>query len=684
MMSNENSLSITSVLNTLSQQQRQLAFQILKQYSQQGMSSILDQITYGDFQQIPVDIDTFLDDDQYLGKGLWQTDSITGKRRCTLWPYWRQTLKKVFPDNITTAYNTLILTGAIGIGKSMTAVLVMLYMLYRMLCLKDPYGYFGMQPIDKITFSMLNITLDAASGVAWDKAQQLIQSSPWFEQHGCLNASRTNPQWQPEKHIELIFGSSNRHIVGRALFFNMTDEVNFGIGNNVEKQKAKQKKMISQIDARMRSRFLRGKYLPTLNVIISSKDTQQAFLQSYINTKRQNESTTTLIIDQAQWIVDPRKGTPQDPGAFYVAVGNKFLAHQLLPSSADQALVDSYRQKGYTMVKVPPGYREVFEDNLQQALMDIVGLSTSSATKYISGVRLNQTKVETYRNPFNKDIITVGNSPDDKAQYKQFFDLAAVNPMDKSRPLFIHLDLSLTGDKSGIAGTWITGKRPTVDGQEASRELDYKLAFSVSIQAPKGFQVSFQKTRQFIRWLREQGFNVKGVSADTYNSANILQSLQADGFNTAVISVDRVDQASRINQPYFLLKTLIYQRHVQIYKKCDLLTDELISLQRKGDGHIDHTPDGAVNSKDQADAFCGSVYLASKFADQYSYDYGQHIEAALEANSQLTQANKRQAFIQQLQQDLLACWAEQDKAYSTAQTQQYRYYADISDGIIVL
>jgi DNA gyrase subunit A len=36
--------------------------------------------------------------------------------------------------------------------------------------------------------------------------------------HGNLNASRTNPQWQPPKGIELIFGSNNRHIVGRALF----------------------------------------------------------------------------------------------------------------------------------------------------------------------------------------------------------------------------------------------------------------------------------------------------------------------------------------------------------------------------------------------------------------------------------------------------------------------------------
>lgn len=75
-------------------------------------------------------------------------------------------LKDLFPDNITTKYNTLILTGSIGLGKSFIAVVCLLYLLYRMLCLRDPYSYYGMQPIDKITFSMLNITLDAAQGVA--------------------------------------------------------------------------------------------------------------------------------------------------------------------------------------------------------------------------------------------------------------------------------------------------------------------------------------------------------------------------------------------------------------------------------------------------------------------------------------------------------------------------------------
>lgn len=90
---------------------------------------------------------------------------------------------------------------------------------------------------------------------------------------------------------------------------NFTDEVNFGLTNDVEKLKKKQKQLISQIDARMKSRFLRGNYLPTLNIIASSKNSDQSFLEDYIENKKKNESTTTLIVDEPQWVVDTRKVT---------------------------------------------------------------------------------------------------------------------------------------------------------------------------------------------------------------------------------------------------------------------------------------------------------------------------------------------------------------------------------------
>ena len=53
----------------------------------------------------------------------------------------------------------------------------------------------------------------------------------------------SNLAFRPEKHIELITASSNNQIIGRALFANFTDECNFGVGNDVEKLKIKQKQL---------------------------------------------------------------------------------------------------------------------------------------------------------------------------------------------------------------------------------------------------------------------------------------------------------------------------------------------------------------------------------------------------------------------------------------------------------
>ena len=687
-----NNLLDLSALNSLSPEERTLALEILKEYSQDGRSAILEDLKYSDFEEVPVDIITFITEERYLGRGLWIKDEFTGERKCTVFPYWIEVLKDIFPDNITTKYNTIILTGSIGLGKSFIAVVCQLYLLYRMMCLKDPYTYYSLQPIDKITFSMLNVTLEAAQGVGWDKMQQLLQSSDWFMERGNMNASRTNPQWQPPKGIELIFGSSNRHVVGRALFSNFSDEVNFGVGNNVEKQKAKLKKMISQIDARMISRFGKGTYLPTMNIIASSKDSEQAFMESYIDMKRQNESKTTLIVDEPQWIVRNDKGSPNDPGSFYVAVGNKFLAHELLPVGATEEEVNAYREKGYLMLKVPPIYREAFEDNIDLALTDNAGISTSSSTKYISGIRLNQIKTDEYRNPFTKDVIEVGNAPDDINQYSNFFDLSQVNPKDMSRPLFIHLDMSLSGDKTGIAGTWITGKRVGVIGEESTgRELEFKAAFSVSIKAPKGYQVSFEKTRNFIRWLRDRGFAIKCVSMDTYQSANMAQSLTADGFKTQILSVDRVDniglengRPARVCKPYAFFKTTIYEQHLKLYRKCDLLTEEIANLERLSDGHVDHPKNG---SKDQADALCGSLYTASQFAEEYSYDYGENLETSLDVNVENSDEFRKHQMIAEFQEELTKIYWDvhaAEEIIDYKKKQEYETYQDIMNGIIIL
>lgn len=198
-------------LQDLSAEERAAVMSILEEYSSTGESKLFNDIKYIDFDEVPVDITTFIHDRKYLGNALYDAEG-----RYTIFPYWEEKLRDIFPDNISTRYNTVIFTGAIGLGKSTIAVICLLYLLYRLLCLKDPYLYYGMQPIDKISISLMNITIENAKGVALDKMNQMLLSSEWFMSHGEMRGE-TNLTYIPSKHIELITASSNNQVIGRCL-----------------------------------------------------------------------------------------------------------------------------------------------------------------------------------------------------------------------------------------------------------------------------------------------------------------------------------------------------------------------------------------------------------------------------------------------------------------------------------
>lgn len=625
----------TSILNIkelegLSEAEKQAVLQILNEYSDTGKSHTLDNYLYEDYEEIPVDIDTFLHDRMYLGNALYD-----GEGRFTLFPYWEELLKKIYPDPLKPAMcNTLALTGAIGIGKSTEAVIIGIYELYRMLCLKDPYVHYGLQPIDLITFAVINITIDAAKGVAWSKLQSMIQASPWFMARGTVSKADV-PEWRPPKGIELIYGSQSRHVIGRAVFWAFEDEISFQINQDVEKQKQRASNLVNTVTARMQSRFMHGSENPTIFVLASSKRTEQSYMETFIAGKKQNESKTTWVVDEPQWVIRTDKNSKE---TFKVAVGNKFLVSEVVPLTATEEDYKIYLSKGYTLIDVPIGYYENFIDDIDIALTDIAGISTSSVTRYIAGNRIHNITKQGLKNLFLRDIIEVGNGIEDTAQYYDFIDMNNLDRSLLSKPLYVHLDMSISGDKTGIAGVWIKGKKPHVEGQPDSKDLYYTLAFSVSIKAPKGHQISFEKNRQFVRWLREQGFAVKGVSSDTYQSADLLQQLSAEHFNTEIISVDRLKDG--VCLPYQVLKSAIYEERLEMYE-AKLLTEELVGLERNNNGKIDHSPSG-INSKDQSDAVCGALYNASKHAEEYGFFYGEDLDSTVEVNRSSLMVDKHQ------------------------------------------
>lgn len=621
-------------LENLSKEEQEIALKILEDMSK-GDNKSLDNLLYEDYKEVPVDMYTFLHDKEYLGKGL--TDA---EGKFTVFPYWEDLLIKLYPNPLEPAEcNTLALTGGIGLGKTLVAVVIGLYELYRILCLKDPYVYYGLQPIDKITFAFINITLDDARGVAWSKLQGLVKLSPWFLRNGKLSKS-DDPEWSPDSentHIELICGSLPRHFIGRALKFAFMDEISFQANQDVAKQVEKAKSLVSEASSRMKSRFMKGEHNPTILVLASSKRTEQSFMETFIANKKKTESKTTWVVDEPQWVIRTDKDTPKK---FKVAIGNKFLPSEILPPDVTIEEEQYYQDRGFRLLEVPISYYEDFTDDIENALMTIAGISTTSISSYISGVKVSQCKVDGLANPFTKDIIEVGDGKDDKTQYWDFFDLDKVDKNLMSKPLYIHLDLSLTGDKTGIAGTWIIGKQPPQEGMPESKELTFQLAFVVSIKAPRGNQVSFEKTRNFIYWLKEKGFNIKTITSDTFARSGVEQDLIAKGYDYQILSVDRCKD--NVNEPYAYFKNTIYEQRVKIPKiGTNLLTEEIIGLKRDNNsGKVDHDSSG-INSKDSSDAFCGSLYTASKHGEEYAFDYGENYETILETNTIDSNENKQ-------------------------------------------
>ena len=146
-------------LNNMSLSEKEIALKILKEMSESGVSQTYEDLKYVDYKEIPVDIETFLTDDRYLGQA-WK--DATGKTK--LYPFWLDQLKEIFPNNTDTDYNTLLESGARGIGKSEIACgCVGAYLMYRVMCLKNPLEYYSLKQTEKICFAFMNIKKELRS-----------------------------------------------------------------------------------------------------------------------------------------------------------------------------------------------------------------------------------------------------------------------------------------------------------------------------------------------------------------------------------------------------------------------------------------------------------------------------------------------------------------------------------------
>ena len=622
---------ISSELNNLNEKEKELALKILKEMSEKGSSQTYENLKYAEYKEIPVDIETFLTDDRYLGQA-WKDAS--GKSK--LYPFWRDRLKEIFPDNVTTNYNTLLESGARGIGKSEVACgCVGAYLMHRVMCLKNPLEFYRLKQTEKICFAFMNIKLALAEEIAISKFQKTIQMSPWFMGKGRMTSFHGNPYWVPPDPINIIIGSQSDDVIGQPIFFAFFDEISFIRNQDVDKQKKKAKDMIDTAIGGMFTRFIHNGKNPTMLVVASSKRSEQSFMEEYIKTLSETDGNNTYVVDKPVWEVKP-KGTYSDK-IFYVGLGNKYLENIVIPDS-DTNNLTPYKERGYKIIEVPIDFKAKFIEDIDRNLCDFAGISSASSNKYMSAQIVMDCINQQYKNPL-PDVLEIGNGKEDTAQYYNFFDLNNVPKELMYKPLYIHLDMSLSGDMTGIAGVWIVGKKISTDNNQA-KDLKFRLAFSTSIKAPKGRQISFEKNRIFVRWLKQSGFNIKGVTCDTYQSADLIQQLSAEGFNCDILSVDRVQDG--ICRPYQYLRSTLYEQRFEMYKS-ERLFDECVDVERNIDtGKVDHSPNF---HKDVLDAVCGATFNASKNAEQYAFEYGEDLETIVEVSNSNGLDNKQQITI---------------------------------------
>lgn len=100
--------------------------------------------------------------------------------------------------------------------------------------------------------------------------------------------------------------------------------------------------------------------------------------------------------------------------------------------------------------------------------------------------------------------------------------------------------------------------------------------------------------------------------------------------------------------PYQFFKNVIYEKRIEMYDS-NLLTEEIIGLERNNNtGKVDHTPlGGGINSKDQSDAVCGSLYAASKHIEEFNFEFGETLDTIVDvsASGLSPQAQKQQVIL---------------------------------------
>ena len=359
-----------------------------------GHYEVFEWLEQNKYKRKPVSMAQFLDDDYYMGKS---TKS--------LYPALRRDLIEIVDGG---PYRQVLLTGAIGFGKTTSISLLTARLLYELSCLRFPQVQYGLMAGADIVVALISKNLQLARSVLRRPLEGRILLSPYFKEHFWPKVNKDEMKFPGR--IKIVNSSAfTERILGMDVIGGAMDEVNFfgefrpGMGGKADVAM----NVYNSLLRRIKSRFLRaGGDLPGMMVVVSSAGHKGSFMDKHIQEVKGDPYV--FVRDYAIWDVKPKHYFSGEK--FWVLVGGGRLRSKILTEEEARAVdEDELVENGARLIQVPVEFREDFERNIEAAIRDIAGISVSALNPFIHRMdKVEANMVREWRHPFNKEIYVYG------------------------------------------------------------------------------------------------------------------------------------------------------------------------------------------------------------------------------------------------------------------------------------
>lgn len=477
-----------------------------------------------------------------------------------------------------------IITGAVGIGKTTIASIVLPYMAHWVLCLKDPQSFFGLLPGSRIAFMQMSTSGPQAKEVVFGDIKARIEYSPWFSSKYPFNDKFKNQLRFPKAVWILPGDSSETTFEGYNILGGILDEVD---SHKVTQNKDYAEIGYTTISSRISSRFQDRGFILVIGQMKKANGFASKIFDEY--TKDPNAHAVLMSIwESFGW--DQYLDQTGERISFWYDTKR----HEIFPKSVGELL----RSENSSLIEIPSVYEQEFKNNPEKALRDLAGRPPATNSPFITLTY----KIEEARNRW------VQHQEDDESpfstdgRWQPWF--RNTDPLKRVG----HIDLAYSpdGDALGFAMGHVREMR------EVEGELKPYIVIDclVRIHAPAGREIFLGDIRRMIYTLKNDfKFKIVKITMDGFQSTDTRQQLEKNRIDTEIISVDKA------LLPYQDLREALYEDRIEFPKYLvklkndddsltEILYKELTELVDTGK-KIDHPPGG---SKDVADSVAGVVY----------------------------------------------------------------------------